>query len=139
MKPDTTQVATRQLKTGTLGPMLAALHPDPAAIEAALAEILRTAAALSPEDSGPDITAHLGQWEPVIAAIATACQPGHQPSPELTAFLDERAKQPDWSALVAVLRRILAGERAEAALLPSLDEIDTAIARETLSRIAQGK
>lgn len=46
---------------------------------------------------------------------------------------------PDWSALVAALRRILAGERGEPALLAGLDEIDTTIARETLSRITQAR
>jgi hypothetical protein len=42
---------------------------------------------------------------------------------------------PDWAALVAVLRRILAGERDES-LLDGLDPIDTAIAGETLTRLA---
>jgi hypothetical protein len=52
-------------------------------------------------------------------------------------FLDEQAKQPDWAALAAVLRRILAGACDEAALLTGLDPIDTAIARETLRRLEQ--
>jgi hypothetical protein len=38
---------------------------------------------------------------------------------------------------VSVFRRILAGERDEAALLTGLDPIDTAIARETLARLEQ--
>jgi hypothetical protein len=119
-----------------LAELLAALQPDPRVIESALAEILRTAAALPPGDSAPDITRHLQQWEPVIAAIAAACQPRQEVSAELRQFLDEQANQPDWAALAAVLRRILAGERGES-LLDGLDPVDTAIAQETLARLEQ--
>jgi hypothetical protein len=73
----------------------------------------------------------------VIAAIAAASQTGEEPPAELAEFLDEQANQPDWAALVAVLRRILAGERDEAALLTGLDPVDTAIASETLGRLEQ--
>jgi len=66
----------------------------------------------------------------VIAAIVAACQTGQGPPAELAEFLDKQAKQPDWAALVAVLRRILAGERDAAALLTGLNPIGTAIARE---------
>jgi CHAT domain len=120
-----------------LGALLAALQPDPQAVEDALAEILRTAAELPPQDSEPDIATYLQRWEPVIAAIATICQTGQAPPAELAEFLDEQAKQPDWAALAAVLRRILAGERDEVALLTGLDPVDTAIARETLRRLEQ--
>ena len=48
--------------------------------------------------------------------------------------LDELAQSSDWSALVAVLRRILGGEHG-AGLLDGLDAIDTAIAAEVLRRI----
>jgi hypothetical protein len=131
-------IATAELTEGVrLGALLAALQPDPQAVEDALAEILRAAAALPPQDSGPDIAAHLRAWEPVIAAIATVCQVGQQPQADLAEFLDEQAKQPDWTSLVALLRRILAGERDEDALLTGLDPVDTAIARETLGRLEQ--
>jgi tetratricopeptide (TPR) repeat protein len=131
-------VATAELTEGVrLGGLLAALQPDPQAVEGALAEILRAAAELPPEYSEPDIAANLQEWEPEIAAIAVACQAGQEPPAELAEFLDEQAKQPDWASLVAVLRRILAGERDEAALLTSLDPVDTAIARETLGRLEQ--
>ena len=71
----------------------------------------------------------------MIAAIAAACQAGQQPPAELAGFLDEGAKRPEWSALFAVLRRLLAGERDQSALLTGLDPIHTAIARETLRRL----
>ena len=73
----------------------------------------------------------------MIAAIATACQPGQEAPAELIQFLDELAMAPDWAALAAVLRRILAGSAAK----PSngLDEIDTAVARETLAHLEQGR
>ncbi len=129
-------VATAELTEGVrLGALLATLQPDPQAVEAALAEILRTAAELPPQDSEPDTAALLREWEPVIAAIAAACQACQQPPRELAEFLDEQANQPDWAALVAVLRRLLAGERDRSALLTGLDPIDTAIARETLRRL----
>jgi hypothetical protein len=72
-------------------------------------------------------------------ALACECQASQQPPAELAEFLDEGAKLPDWSAIVAVLRRILAGERDETALplLTGLDPVDTAIARETLRRLEQ--
>ena len=47
-------------------------------------------------------------------------------------FLDEQGKNPDWGALVAVLRRILDGERDDS-LADGLDAIDAAIVRQTLA------
>ena len=70
--------------------------------------------------------------------IAAACRGDQNAAAGLAPFLDEQAKQPDWAALVAVLRRILEGERGDA-LLDGLDPIDTAIARETLTRLAVGE
>jgi hypothetical protein len=119
-----------------VGELLAALQPDPRVVEAALAEILATAAALPPESSEPDIARHLQNWGPVIADIIAACQPGHEASAELLQFLDEGAKTPDWSPLVAVLRRILDGERGDS-LLDGLHPVHAAIARETLARLGQ--
>ena len=73
----------------------------------------------------------------MITAIAAACHPSQAATPELLQLLNEQAKTPDWAALVPVLYRILAGERDEPALLANLDPIDTAIARETLTRISR--
>jgi hypothetical protein len=95
------------------------------------------AAELPSEDRTPDVQQYIQQWEPVITAIATTGWTGQPPSPELTEFLDEQAEQEAWAVLTAVLRRILVGERDESAPLADLDEIDTAVVRETLSRIAR--
>jgi CHAT domain len=131
-------VAAAELTEGVrLGAMLAALHPDPQAVEDAFAEILRVAIDLPAQDSAPDIATYLREWEAMIAAVAAACLPGQQPPAELAEFLDEGAKLPDLSALFAVFRRLLAGERDQSALLTGLDPISTAIARETLRRLEQ--
>jgi hypothetical protein len=47
------------------------------------------------------------------------------------------ARAPDWTPLVFVLRRVLAGERG-LTLLAGLDLVDTAIVREVLARIGEG-
>jgi tetratricopeptide (TPR) repeat protein len=133
-------VATAELTEGVrLGALLAALQPDPAAVEAALAEIVAEAlrpATLPPADSDSGIAAHLREWEPVIAVIAAICQAGQDAPAELLQFLDMQAKAPDWTPLVFVLRRILAGQRGDP-LLAGLDPVDTAIVRETLARLGQ--
>jgi hypothetical protein len=115
-----------------LGALISALQPDRAAAEAALAQVLREAADLPPADG---IARNLGTWEPVIADVAAACRGDQDAAAELGLFVDERAKEQDWAALAAVLRRVLDSERGEA-LLDGLDPIDTAIARETLTRLA---
>jgi tetratricopeptide (TPR) repeat protein len=118
-----------------LGEMLAALQPDPQVVEDALTEILHTAAALQ-DDNEPDVQLYLQHWEPAIAAIVAACQPGQEASVELIQFLDETAEQPDWAALIAVLRRVVARERGES-LLNGLNAVHMAIIRETLARLGQ--
>jgi len=137
-------IATAELTEGVrLGALLAALQPDMQAVVVALAEILRAAAELPPESSEPSIVAHLRAWDPVIAAVVAVCATGRDVSAEesevrnnLRRALDELEKRADWTALVGVLRRILAGERGES-LLDGLDAVDTAIVRETLSRLTQ--
>lgn len=114
---------------------ITALQLDPAAAAAALAQILREAADLLADDS---IAGSLEGWEPVIADVAAACRGDQDAAARLGPFLDEQAKEPDWAALIAVLRRILGGERGED-LLDGLDPIDTAIARQTLTRLADGE
>ena len=102
-------VATAELTEGVwLGELLAVLEPDPQAVEAALAEILRAAAELPP-DEAPDIAGHLQQWEPVIAAIVAACRGDQEAPPELQPFLEQAAQAPEWAALAGVVRRILGG------------------------------
>ena len=110
-------------------------EPDAEAAEAALAWVLHKAADLPPDDG---IARHLERWDPVITDVAAACQGDQDAAAKLGPFLDELAKEPDWAALVAVLRRILSGERGEN-LLDSLDPVDTAIARQTLALLADGQ
>ena len=96
----------------------------PGAVEAALAEILRAAAALPP-DEAPDIAGHLQRWEPVIAAIVAACRGDQDAAAELEPFLEQAAQAPEWAALAGVVRRILGGER-DIVLLDGLDPVETA-------------
>lgn len=124
--------AAEQTEGVRLSDLLASLQPDARAIEDALTEILRAAADIA---SG-EVASDLQEAEPEIAAIAT-CQSGHEPPEDLLRSLDEAAGRPEWAALIAVLRRILAGERGEA-LLMGPDPICTAIVRETLARLKQG-
>jgi len=116
-----------------LGELLAALQPDPRAVEEALAGILRAAAELPPDDTA-DIAGYLERWEAVIAAVAAACRGDQEAVTELEPVLGEVSQSPDWAALAGVLRRILDGERGTA-LLDGLDSVDTAIVRETLRRV----
>jgi tetratricopeptide (TPR) repeat protein len=118
-----------------LGDLLAVLQPDAQAVEDALAEILRAAAALPPdEDDG--ISGQLEQWEPVIDAVAAGCGGDQDAAAELGPLLDDMAEDQDWAALAGVLRRILGGERGEE-LVDGLDPVDTAIVREVLGRIGR--
>jgi len=59
-----------------------------------------------------------------------------QAAAELELLLAEQAKDPWWTELVKVLRRIVAGEHGDD-LTQSLDQIDTAIVAETLRRLAE--
>jgi glyoxylate reductase len=72
------------------------------------------------------------QWSPVIQAAVAACQGNAQAAAQLAPFLDQMSQKDDWRALVAVLRRILAGERDPLALLPGLDDTDVIIAGDVL-------
>jgi tetratricopeptide (TPR) repeat protein len=72
------------------------------------------------------------QWAPVVDAVVMVAQDGAPVPPDLAAFLDRMGASDDWRVLVAVLRRILAGERDPAALLPGLDATDTVIAADVL-------
>lgn len=79
-----------------------------------------------------DRNAHIrAQWEPVIQGILAACQGNAEAAAAVTPILDEIGQKDDWRELVAVLRRILAGER-DASLLAGLDEVDTLIAGDVL-------
>jgi hypothetical protein len=85
-----------------------------------------------PGPSAPALAELRRQWAPVVDAVIMVAQDGAPVPPDLAAFLDRMGASDDWRALVAVLRRILAGERDPAALLPGLDATDTVIAGEVL-------
>ena len=74
------------------------------------------------------------QWGPVIRdVIAASTGDAHAPRAErLEPFLSAMSQRDDWRALVAVLRRILAGERDPMRLLSGLDDTDLIIAGDVL-------
>ena len=117
-----------------LGEVIAALAPDPQDAAAALTQILDTAATM-PTGQDAEIQQQLQRWEPVIAVTVAAAGGDRDAAAALAPTLDDLAESHDWAALVAVLRRILDGERGEH-LLDGLDPIDTAIAGQVLARLA---
>ena len=118
-----------------LDQLLTALQPDRHAVADTLAGILRAAADTDP---GPDpaIQDHLQQWEPYIAATVAAAGGDSDAAAQLTPVLDQIAQDQNWAALAAVLRRIIGGDR-DTSLLQGLDQIDTAITGQVLTRLAQ--
>jgi hypothetical protein len=129
-EPDTVAGVVEQVPGVRFAAVLAALVPGPATRTALLTEILNEA-----RFAADPVAAHLAQWEPVIARIVAAASGDHHAAHDLEPTLDELAATADWAALVAVLRRITAGERG-LDLLDSLDDMDTAIARAVLARLA---
>ena len=127
--------AAEQTEGVHLGQLLTTLAPGSEAAAAALTQILDTAAMPS-DDSGQDaaIAQHLHAWEPIITATVAAAGGDGATAAQLAPELDQLAQRPDWAALVAVLRRILDGDRGTS-LLGGLDPIDTAIAGEVLTRL----
>jgi hypothetical protein len=118
-----------------LSELLVTLQPDVQTAEDALTQIMRTAADLPPGDE-TGVASYPQEWEAYIAAIAAIGHGDQDMAAQLVPALDNVAENPDWSAVVGVLRRILNGERGDE-LLDGLDAIDTAIVRETLTRIAE--
>jgi hypothetical protein len=82
----------------------------------------------------------LAQWAPVIEDMVAACgdeaTEAVESSERLEPFLQQMGEVDDWRALVAVLRRMLAGERDEAALVEGLDATDHLIVDAVLERLA---
>ncbi len=76
------------------------------------------------------------QWAPVVQVVVAAAAAGAGAAasvpPELAALLDQLGATDDWGALVGALRRVLAGERDPAALLPGLDQVDAVILGDVL-------
>jgi tetratricopeptide (TPR) repeat protein len=116
-----------------LAELLAGL-PGPAADgDQALAEVLRLAREQPAEPPATEAEV-LEQWEPMIAAVVAAAQDDTEAATALEPLLAELDKASDWAALAGVLRRVLAGERSQQ-LLDGLDEVDTWVVAEVLSRL----
>ncbi len=104
--------------------------------QAAMDEVLRLAPEAGAEHTQQLITA----WEPVLSALHAATS---HPDPAtrdaatdtLNHALTTLDQDPDWHALVAVLRRIHAGER-NPTLTDGLGPVDTAITRRALDLLA---
>jgi hypothetical protein len=77
------------------------------------------------------------EWGNVIYAVIAARQGDADAAAQLASFLDEMSRKDDWRALVAVLRRILAGEHDPMALLPGLDDTDLVIAGDVLRGLGE--
>lgn len=75
------------------------------------------------------------QRRPLIELLAAAAQGDAEADEALGAQLDELAATADWGALVAALRRVLAGERDSEALAVGLDEVDRAVLAEVLAKL----
>jgi hypothetical protein len=119
------------------GDLLVALCPNLATAEHALADLLVTAATSGDQqaDNAPVGTDDLlAAWEPIITAVHTAATNGDTPT-ELTGLLEEIATT-DWVAVVAALRRVLAGDRDRELLLAGLDDLGAAILGAALDRIS---
>jgi tetratricopeptide (TPR) repeat protein len=117
-----------------LGQLITALQPDAQAAASTLTQILQTAAAEPEPGQGTSIEEFLQQWEPYVAATAAAAAGDAAADAGLAPALDKIAENQDWAALVAVLRRIIGGDRGKD-LLEGLDPVDTAIAAEVLARL----
>ena len=77
------------------------------------------------------------QWGSVVAAAVAACRGNGRAAGDLAPCLDELAGQESSRALVAALRRLLAGERDPAALLPGLDGPGTYLVGEVLRGLGE--
>ncbi|MBV9141741.1 MAG: hypothetical protein JO115_12625 [Pseudonocardiales bacterium] len=82
----------------------------------------------------PAVKLLLTAWGPTITALVTAVTTGHTPT-ELNHTLDQLGDTTSWAALVAALRRVLAGERDRTHLLAGLNDIGAAILTTTLDRL----
>lgn len=77
---------------------------------------------------------HLDQWELVISSLVAADRGDPVADQALDLVLASLGQHADWQQLVAVLRRIRAGER-DPALAIGLDPIDAAIVRRALAAL----
>ncbi len=138
--PTTLAQITRLVDAGDgvhFGNLVATLCPDRATAEQALADLLSTVktSAARQADSGPVGTDYLLEvWGPIITAIVATARGGETPH-EIADLLDDIALT-DWAALMAVLKRVLTGDRSREPLLAGLDDIGTAILTAVLDRLS---
>ena len=105
--------------------LIAALTPAPGTAQQILEELLaqvRTLAATAPR--------MLAAWDPILAALFAA-DGDAQAAAALDSELGRYSDSPDWGALVAVLRRVRAGDTGDD-VLTGLDETDAAIVTRAL-------
>jgi hypothetical protein len=100
---------------------------------AALAEVLRLAAELPPEQVF-NVERHVANWDPVLSALVAAKGGDPDAADLLERVLAAREQQRDWTVLTGVLRRLAAGEH-DADLLAGLDPIDSAIAQRAMDAL----
>jgi len=84
------------------------------------------------EDVAKAIASIREQWRAVIQDVIAASQGDAQVAARLAPFFNTMSQRDDWRALMAALRRILAGERDPMQLLPGLDDTDVVIAGDVL-------
>jgi hypothetical protein len=104
--------------------------------QAAMDEVLR----LAPEAGAEHTQQLITGWDPVLSALHAATSHSDPATRDaathtLNHTLTTHAQRPDWQGLVAVLRRIHAGER-DSTLTDGLDPVDTAITRRALDLLA---
>lgn len=103
-----------------------------AAVAAVLAAAPAAAADAAAAAQASRMEQMLERWEPVVSALHAAADPASDAAAVLDVELDRYADTDEWRHLVAALRHIQEGERDPDALLPGLDEFDTAIVRRAL-------
>lgn len=74
------------------------------------------------------------QWLPIIAATVAACQGNEEAKKELEPFLQQQEQTDDWRNLIAVIRRIMNGER-DGNIIEGLDRIDAVIVMRILKAL----
>ncbi|MEV1142124.1 hypothetical protein [Micromonospora sp. NPDC049799] len=95
-----------------------------------LADVRRAA-----EEQGFDLTGNLPRWEGLMSMIAMAAAGDAQADRQLTAILQPMNPGTDAGGLAAAIRRVVGGERDDAALITELHPADAAVIRRVLGTI----
>ncbi len=89
-----------------------------------------------PEQEAPAAQQVMQRMAPLLVGVVSCCEGDPYPRAAVEQALANMVDQPDWRALAAALRRILAGERDFAALRAGLDPIDLSLVSLTLDVLA---